>query len=183
MSNFKDDDYVKEFICRTQMNYFMIQKLAGHNKNKEISCLKGIMFANEFECQKCYEVTQLINSFLGLLVFPKEKYFNFLSCKENDFTHVPILKNLVNKTYDEFYNNTYKENICERNVIRHLRNAVCHRRLTIYPLTHSKSAEIQKIKFEDVSTQKGYEGEFSLIINIDDLEKIVLELDQCFLNH
>lgn len=40
MSNFKDDDYVKEFICRTQMNYFMIQKLAGHNKNKEISCLK-----------------------------------------------------------------------------------------------------------------------------------------------
>lgn len=49
MSNFKDDDYVKEFICRTQMNYFMIQKLAGHNKNKEISCLKKIMFANEFE--------------------------------------------------------------------------------------------------------------------------------------
>lgn len=42
MSNFKDDDYVKEFICRTQMNYFMIQKLAGHNKNKEISCLKKL---------------------------------------------------------------------------------------------------------------------------------------------
>ena len=181
MSNFKDDDYVKEFICRTQMNYFMIQKLAGHNKNKEISCLKKIMFANEFEYQKCYEITQLINSFLGLLVFPKEKYFNFLSSKNNDFTHTSTLKKLTNKTYDENYENTYKENNCERNVIRHLRNAVCHRRLTIYPLTHNKSTEIQKIKFEDVSTQKGYEGEFSLIINIDDLEKIVLELNRCFL--
>ena len=79
MSNFKDDDYVKEFICRTQMNYFMIQKLAGHNKEAKISYLKKVMTANEFEYQKCYEVTQLINSFLGLLVFPKEKYFNYLS--------------------------------------------------------------------------------------------------------
>lgn len=79
MSNFKDDDYVKEFICRTQMNYFMIQKLAGHNKEAKISYLKKVMSANEFEYQKCYEVTQLINSFLGLLVFPKEKYFNYLS--------------------------------------------------------------------------------------------------------
>lgn len=181
MSNFKDDDYVKEFICRTQMNYFMIQKLIGHDKETEISRLKEIMSTNEFKCQNYYEVTQLINSFLGLLVFPKEKYFNFLSYKKNDFTHVPTLKNLANKSINEVYINTYKENRCERNVIRHLRNAVCHRRLTIYPLTHNKSTEIQKIQFEDVSTQKGYEGEFSLIINIDDLEKILLELNQCFL--
>lgn len=61
------------------MNYFMIQKLAGHNKEAKISYLKKVMSANEFEYQKCYEVTQLINSFLGLLVFPKEKYFNYLS--------------------------------------------------------------------------------------------------------
>lgn len=163
------------------MNYFMIQKLIGHDKETEISRLKEIMSTNEFECQNYYEVTQLINSFLGLLVFPKEKYFNFLSYKKNDFTHVPTLKNLANKSINEEYINTYKENRCERNVIRHLRNAVCHRRLTIYPLTHNKSIEIQKIQFEDVSTQKGYEGEFSLIINIDDLEKILLELNQCFL--
>ena len=57
----------------------MIQKLAGHNKEAKISYLKKVMTANEFEYQKCYEVTQLINSFLGLLVFPKEKYFNYLS--------------------------------------------------------------------------------------------------------
>ena len=43
MSNFKDDDYVKEFICRTQMNYFMIQNLIGHDKETEISHLKEIM--------------------------------------------------------------------------------------------------------------------------------------------
>lgn len=163
------------------MNYFMIQKLTGRNKEAKISYLKKVMFANEFEYQKCYEVTQLINSFLGLLVFPKEKYFNFLSRKNNDFTHTPTLKKLTNKTYNKNYESTYKENNCERNVIRHLRNAVCHRRLTIYPLTHNKSTEIQKIKFEDISTQKGYEGKFSLIINIDDLEKIVLELNRCFL--
>lgn len=163
------------------MNYFMIQKLIGHDKETEISRLKEIMSTNEFECQNYYEVTQLINSFLGLLVFPKEKYFNSLSYKKNDFTHVSTLKNLANKSINEEYINTYKESRCERNVIRHLRNAVCHRRLTIYPLTHNKSTEIQKIQFEDVSTQKGYEGEFSLIINIDDLEKILLELNQCFL--
>lgn len=71
MSNFKDDDYVKEFICRTQMNYFMIQKLAGHNKEAKISYLKKVMTANEFEYQKCYEVTQLINSFWDYLFFQK----------------------------------------------------------------------------------------------------------------
>ena len=96
---------------------------------------------------------------------------------------MPTLKNLANKSINEEYINTYKESRCERNVIRHLRNAVCHRRSTIYPLTHNKSTEIQKIQFEDLSTKKGYEGEFSLIINIDDLEKILLELDKCFLKH
>ena len=81
------------------------------------------------------------------LLLPAKKYFNFLSRKNNDFTHTSTLKKLTNKTYDENYENTYKENNCERNVIRHLRNAVWHRRLTIYPLTHNKSTEIQKTGF------------------------------------
>ena len=183
MSNFKDDDYVKEFICRTDMNYFMIQKLAGHNKEAKISYLKKVMSANEFEYQKCYEVTQLINSFLGLLVFPKEKYFNYLSNRKNNFQNVPTLKRLTNKTYNENYKNTYKENNCERNVIKHLRNAVCHDRLMIHPLTHNASTEIKAIQFEDEDIREDHKGKFSLIINIDDLEKILLELDQCFLNH
>lgn len=181
MSNFKDDDYVKEFICRTQMNYFMIQKITGHNKETEISCLKEIMVANEFEYQKCYEVTQLINSFLGLLVFPKEQYFNSLSCKKNDFTHVLTLKSLVNKTTNKDYINTYDETICERNIVKHLRNAVCHNRLMIHSSEYVRSAEITSIQFEDEDVRDGHKGNFSLIINIGDLEKILLELNRCFL--
>lgn len=183
MSNFKDDDYVKEFICRTQINYFMIQNLIGHDKETEIIHLKEIMANNEFAYQKCYEVTQLINSFLGLLVFPKEKYFNFLSNRKNNFSNVPTLKRLTDKTYNKVYISTYRETRCERNVIKHLRNAVCHDRLMIHPLTHNASTEIKAIQFEDEDIREDHKGKFSLIINIDDLEKILLELDQCFLNH
>ena len=183
MSNFKDDDYVKEFICRTQMNYFRIQNLVGQNKEIEISYLKEIMSANEFEYQNYYEVTQLINSFLGLLVFPKEKYFNFLSNRKNNFSNVPTLKRLTDKTHNKDYISTYREIRCERNVIKHLRNAVCHDHLMIHPLTHSTSTEITAIQFEDENIKEGYKARFSLIIDINDLEKILLELDQCFLKH
>lgn len=182
MSNFKDDDYVKEFICRTQMNYFKIQNLVGYNKEAEISYLKEIMLANEFEYQNYYEVTQLINSFLGLLVFPKEKYFNFLSNRENDFQNVPTLKRVTDKTYKGFIS-TYREIRCERTIIKHLRNAVCHDRLMIHPLNHNVSTEIQAIQFEDEDIRDGHGAKFSLIIDINDLEKILLELDQWFLKY
>lgn len=177
MSNFKDDDYVKEFICRTQMNYLRVQNFITHDNEKRISDLKQIMDYNEFEHQEYYEVTQLINSFLGLLVFPKEKYFKFLSGRENDFHNVPTLKKAIGK--DKGYKNTYNEDKCERNIIKHLRNAVCHDRLMIHPLSHNKSTEITAIQFDDMSI-KNLKYCFSLVIQIKDLETILFELSQYF---
>jgi hypothetical protein len=51
-------DVIKEFAIRTKENLIIIEKLANNND-------LGV---------NAYEVTQLINSMLGLLVFPKEKY-------------------------------------------------------------------------------------------------------------
>jgi len=62
MSNF---DLGDEFIARTQKNLIAIECL------KDISC-------------KVYEVTQLLNSMLGLLIFPKERFFEKIQNKRWD---------------------------------------------------------------------------------------------------
>ena len=50
----------------------------------------------------------------------------------------------------------------------------------IHPLTHNASTEIKAIQFEDEDIREDHKGKFSLIINIDDLEKILLEFRSMF---
>ncbi len=182
MSGFNDPEYVKEFICRTQMNYFMIQEFTGKSKQKEIENLISYMHQHDYKVELPYEVTQLINCFLGMLVFPKEEYFNKLSWQRGNFNTVPSLGEYVKKlkaTKDVDYKNTYKENLCEQKIIIHMRNAVCHDRLSIYPLSRSEPVEISHICFKD-KDDKGHT--FSLVLPIDLLEEVLLQLNAYLLN-
>lgn len=52
-------DIVRDFAMRTAKNLELIEKMR-----------------KEDPCAEVFEVTQLVNSMLGLLVFPQQKYFN-----------------------------------------------------------------------------------------------------------
>ena len=117
MSNF---DLGDEFIARTQKNLIAIECL------KDISC-------------KVYEVTQLLNSMLGLLIFPKErrlyekiqnKRWDMMVKEEwplpsEDYSHVSDLKQLITN----------------------MRNAVAHCNFEII----TENDEISSIEFRNFS--------------------------------
>jgi len=116
MSNF---DLGDEFIARTQKNLIAIECL------KDISC-------------KVYEVTQLLNSMLGLLIFPKERR---------------LYEKIQPKSWDTMVeegwplpsgDNAHVSDLEE--LIRHMRNAVAHCKFNLT----TDHDEISSIEFRDI---------------------------------
>ena len=116
MSNFDLED---EFIARTQKNLIAIECL------KDISC-------------KVYEVTQLLNSMLGLLIFPKERR---------------LYEKIQPKSWDTMVeegwplpsgDNAHVSDLEE--LIRHMRNAVAHCKFNLT----TDHDEISSIEFRDI---------------------------------
>ena len=114
MSNFDLND---KFIARTQKNLEAIERL----KREDV---------------EVYEVTQLLNSMLGLLIFPKERFFEKIQNKRwdmmvkeewplpsEDYSHVSDLKQLITN----------------------MRNAVAHCNIELIP----EHGEIISIEFRD----------------------------------
>lgn len=94
------DDLLKDFTKRTKRNLAVIEEL--HEKGEEV-----------------YEVTQLVNSCLGLLVFPKERFIQEipetpLEQLEQEGWPIPKLTG----------NFPQARNL--RELIRYLRNAIAH---------------------------------------------------------
>ena len=121
-----------------------------------------------------YEVTQLINSMIGLVTFPKEAFYEKALRKGNGqyaSTYLAMLIENIEKTPEEFdYENTYlhfckrkyiygqersvySKNKTERltvlTFIRHFRNALSHEKLSVYPYSLSPGDDIKGFIFED----------------------------------
>jgi hypothetical protein len=91
---------VKDFVARTKANLELIEQ----------SALAG---------QEGYEITQLVNSLLGLLVFPQQYYFNqipALTMSEMKEAGWPEIK--VDGEFEQHQN--------LRDLMRYLRNAIAH---------------------------------------------------------
>lgn len=157
MSNYNVNYFLKDFSQRTIKNLKYIEDNSTWNTNN------------------IYEVTQLINSFLGLIVFPVEiekKWKNNYSCnsiessvKENheykkayesieSVIQKCISEKRLNSTYPKELTNSGQLKITVVSFIQHLRNSVSHggnRGLHFYPITdHSESdTSITSIIFYD----------------------------------
>jgi len=116
MSNFDLED---EFIARTQKNLIAIE------------CLKE-------KGGEVYEVTQLLNSMLGLLIFPKERR---------------LYEKIQPKSWDTMVeegwplpsgDNAHVSDLEE--LIRHMRNAVAHCKFNLT----TDHDEISSIEFRDI---------------------------------
>lgn len=157
-------EFVKEFAKRTRKNLEYID-----------SMVKGI----DDEERKLYEVTQLVNSLLGLLVFPQQEYVKKIP-------KTP-LKNLGNDwpRFETISGKLKKDNLnC---LIKTLRNGVAHRNLeidskdkkmnaiTIWNKTWDKKDKDDRIIEHGEITWKGR-------LNIDDLRKFVMRFSDCLIS-
>ena len=126
MSNF---DLGDEFIARTQKNLIAIECLM------DISC-------------KVYEVTQLLNSMLGLLIFPKERFFEKIKNKSWD---TMVEEGWPLPSGDNAHVSDLEE------LIRHMRNAVAHFNIELV----NDGNEIIGIRFRSFSQPDSHrEGQY-----------------------
>ena len=101
-------EFIRDFVKRTKENYEKVK-------------------------DGPYEVTQLINSALGLLIIPKE-YENEKEKKGNkikisdDFVDESLLNNMISCVDDP-----YKNNLDLAELVRHLRNGISHGHMDFRP--------------------------------------------------
>lgn len=116
----KGNDFIKDFATRTKAN---IEELQGSP----------------------YEVTQLINSMVGLLIIPEQKQFKKIvdSLVETD---------LWNQIVNCITVNTYTTSINLQQICRHLRNSIAHSSIdfeAIKPSIKTQPLIIHSISFTD----------------------------------
>ena len=130
--------------------------------------------------------TQLMNSFLGLIVIPEQQEYYFLD-KRTSWTGLEVLRKYV---FNEkgIYENTYRDKYDQperktpANVIRHMRNAISHKRLNIIPLASANQEMVTHIKFcDNDKDHRSYR--FVLQIDIEDVEKIIFEKSNLIIDH
>lgn len=169
-----------EFAKRTLANLDFIEKEVDR---------RHAMNIEDKDIHDVFEVTQLINSFVGMLILPKEKYYEklgnktvFKSDEAND-----ILRYLENDPQKYF--STYKrkdscgkwqtEELTPKNLARHFRNAVAHNRLTILPKDARGDGIITGVEFLDESRH----GEsFRLELNLNEIRTLLIALCNTILN-
>lgn len=172
--------FVKDFASRTQKNLEVIEKLSKDRKNNT-------------ELQ-VYEVTQLINSLLGLLIIPQQAFaaagkagytFNKYSIYDNG-----ELKDLIKSLQERRCLYPQDEFISEKDFIRRLRNAVAHpdKGIQFYPISkyqldrtnrsyrNNEKNTITHIFFLDCGDSKKGEDDFCVRLSLREVRKVALSI-------
>lgn len=171
--NRRRDGFEKEFAKRTLANLRFIDREVEHRRALGI---------DDRDIHDVFEVTQLINSFVGMVILPKESFYRklqfrsrFLSPKAN-----LLLDNLSNdprkytSTYTfEYYGETVKEQLTPKNLSRHFRNAIAHNNLEILPKDYNGEGKVTGFVFKD---SNDYGEEFRLELTIEQI-RILLEAE------
>lgn len=162
--------FEKEFAKRTLANLRFI------DAEIEKRHAQGI---DDKDIHDVFEVTQLINSFVGMVILPKEKFFNslrgynrFLSPEANQLLH-----NLTNdrrryfSSYTfEYQGRTVREELNPKNLSRHFRNAIAHNNLEILPQDFTGEGKVTGVIFKD----NYYDEKFRLELDLKEI-RILLE--------
>ena len=210
MAAFQNDShYVLELAYRTQLNMLQLQnieysKRLEENPNdqettanillnrRKIREIQNEMAIREYTVLEYCNGTQLINSFLGLLVLPSAAYYQIL--KDNyrnisDYrTHLPTLSHYTdNPDREIFYHECYTRSgrKCNVNiffVLSHLRNAISHDRISIFPMSNHANEEVTDVVFTDKDIYNGNPEAviFYLKIRTQVLPRIISEMFNFF---
>ena len=201
MSAFQNPNFIKEFAYRTKLNYYLLKCQQSDLEDAKryemlIAELHQEMEQQHFVKADFYEVTQLLNSMIGLLVFPETNGYKQIPNDKNDFSKFPTLKSYVDS---EAFSSNYQlkrkrdgkeyyciEPVTPRTVIRHLRNAVCHERISVFPTQctmEDGDSIISGIKFIDEESKQIKQTDkvlknnhFEITIESKNLEMLLIEL-------
>lgn len=171
LSYYDSNDYEYSFYQRTIKNLEFIQ-----NRVKE----EKAQGKKDHEIQDAFEVTQLINSFVGLLIIPRQKCFINLPEDDRDFLF-PYGSDADKLFWEikEGYGlrpNFNRRKITLKYLILKLRNAVAHDHLKILPVSPGKDGIITGIVFSDVDG-------FELSLSVNDTEILVRALADKLLSY
>jgi len=166
MSVFRNPRFAKELAYRTKHNYYSLFSLTPEKCTEKRLLLnenKRKMKAAGFVTEDYFEVSQLINSLVGLLILPQQEYFNEIK-QDSHFYDLLVLSKCMD--YGEaFYRNTYvfydnnKNNFIPEfknpsNILRHMRNAIAHNRIMIEPES-TDGLNITHLRYRDACYFQG----------------------------
>lgn len=147
---YNEESFERVFAKRTLANLEFIEKEVESKRNEGFE---------DKDIDYVFEVTQLINSFVGLLIFPKESYYRnvryndrFISNEANEI--INQLNNSTNKfrcsyQYIDGRGENRRERLSPKTLARHFRNAVAHNHLSILPKSLNKDSVISGVEFSD----------------------------------
>lgn len=149
-------DFHRELAMRTIKNYNHIKALS----EKQIT----------IDDNNAYEVTQLINSLLGIVV----------SIKESELFDEELSRIQFNSDWGcPTISNKYKgKDTIE--IIKHLRNATAH--MNIVPHPSKKETEISTITFKSINSETETTV-WSCVFTVEELEKFLIKLSEYIQTH
>lgn len=191
MSFYDTNDFVYSFAKRTLMNLEFIEQ------NVESQKARGVPIPEI----KIFEVTQLVNSFLGLLILPKEAHFLFIegsdsfpdgSQSQEVFEMLVKQRMFTLAVTNSVTGELVHIKLTPKLLVLKLRNSVAHNRFDVRPEKHDDTGEIEGFVFKDAGTNTGYIDEehgfifckdgtqfrmsFRLEINIEQLKILLMGL-------
>lgn len=123
----------------------------------------------ELHRSKTYEVTQFINALVGLLILPKESTFNRIEDTDVPNSLLERIRNQITVCKTGCKNNNQDEAKNLQNIVKHLRNGICHWHIEFYG-----SNDIEEIRIQDFIPKTNiqtFEGRFD--VNL--LREFILE--------
>lgn len=152
MGCLRDPNYVREFAYRTKLNFYRNMYLYGNNEeeySQKIEALEKVMNDEGYVIEEYYEVTDLINSMIGLLIFPEQNLYDYLSDNEEDLRK--FFPTMFSCIQNNEYVNTYASNerYSPKDIIRHIRNSFSHDKVLLYPRNSKNKEKIKKIIIQD----------------------------------
>jgi len=193
MSAYSTDDYEFSFAKRTIKNLEFIQKQVMEEKGQG---------KKDHEIQDAFEVTQLINSFVGLLIIPRQMCFKYLP-ENSSFPAgseaqrlFEIIRNDPCKCEDTYrkkvrdpktkrlIRTNEQEEVTPKILALRLRNAVSHDHLIIHPQSPGKDGIITGIEFSDRPTRTRSDNQeyFRLFLTVKETEILVRALSELLLS-
>ncbi len=148
MTKYNEQDFLSDFINRTLTNLTYIQQA-------------------EKQGQEVYEVTQLVNSFLGLIILPQQYGDGLIM--DTDICPI-LLKDLQNAITTNTYKGKRKDPTFN-NILYHLRNALSHGKLDFRNEEHNGKMQISSIEFSD-NDIKNKNQKFIITLNIEQIEQL-----------
>ena len=173
MSGYNMQYFIGDFALRTRSNNALVNSMAKGRFDPE-----GVP----------YEVTQLINSLLGLIIIPYEKFKNVRKKPNEAYTNNEsrVIEIIRACEKDKRYFNNYPGKYNVFKIIGHLRNSVAHggnEGLHFYPIQEGGDTAITGIMFYDSEFEVNEKSrnpkmpeevcEFCLSLHIDEIEELV----------